>query len=56
MLAQEDHTAVSSKGKGKGKANGAAVEDDGRPLLTRVLVSGTSLHLLSDWRLIFRRS
>jgi len=38
-IAQQDHAAVSGKGKGKGKANGA-VEDDGRGLLTRVLVAG----------------
>ena len=39
-LVREYHTAVAPKGKGKGKANGARAEDDGRPLLTRVLVSG----------------
>lgn len=35
-IAQQDHV-VSGKGKGKSKA---AAEDDGRGLLTRVLVAG----------------
>lgn len=39
-IVDQDHTSMI-KGKGKSKANGSA-NDDGRALLTRVLVAGES--------------
>lgn len=43
-IVEQDHGEVSS-GKGKGKANGK-VENDGRALLTRVLVAGALRNLV----------
>jgi hypothetical protein len=55
---QQDHTIqAKGKGKAKGKATDSAVEDNGRALQLRVLISGELpffiIQLIADWHRCF---